>query len=74
MNDKTVISLSLEDKELQAKDVLLLLEKHEAGCNLRYDAINDKLVSQSKTLDTLDMRMWGIAGLIVATFLAEKFV
>jgi len=65
---------AVEDKDLQANDVLLLLQKHEAECNLRYQAINDKLVSQSKTLDTLDMRMWGIAGLIIATFVAEKFV
>ncbi len=65
---------AVEDRDLQANDVLLLLQKHEAECNLRYQAINDKLVSQSKTLDTLDMRMWGIAGLIIATFVAEKFV
>ena len=74
MSDEKVVSLSLEDKELQAKDVLLLLEKHEAECNLRYEAINDKLTSQSETLKTLDMRMWGIAALIIATFVAEKFV
>ena len=64
----------MSEQDIQANDVLLLLEKHEAECNLRYQAINDKLVSQGKTLDTLDMRMWGIAGLIIATFVAEKFV
>lgn len=70
--EETVVTLSLEDKELQAKDVLLLLERHESECNIRYEAINEKLVSQSETLKTLDMRMWGIAALIIATFLAEK--
>jgi len=70
--EETVVSLSLEDKDLQAKDVLLLLERHESECNIRYEAINEKLASQSETLKTLDMRMWGIAALIIATFLAEK--
>ena len=70
--EETVVTLSLEDKELQAKDVLLLLEHHESECNIRYEAINEKLASQSETLKTLDMRMWGIAALIIATFLAEK--
>jgi len=72
--EETVVTLALEDKDLQAKDVLLLLERHESECNLRYEAINDKLSSQSATLKTLDMRMWGIAALIIATFLAEKLV
>jgi|GEM_PF-1727841 hypothetical protein len=72
--EETVVTLSLEDKELQAKDVLLLLERHESECNIRYEAINEKLAGQSETLKTLDMRMWGIAGLIVATAIAERFV
>ena len=72
--EETVVTLSLQDKELQAKDVLLLLERHESECNIRYEAINEKLASQSETLKTLDMRMWGIAALIIATFLAEKLV
>jgi len=72
--EETVVTLSLEDKELQAKDVLLLLERHESECNIRYEAINEKLASQSETLKTLDMRMWGIAALIIASFLAEKLL
>ena len=72
--EETVVTLSLEDKELQAKDVLLLLERHESECNIRYEAINEKLAAQGETLITLDTRMWGIAALIVATFLAEKLL
>ena len=72
--EETVVTLSLEDKELQAKDVLLLLERHESECNIRYEAINEKLASQSETLKTMDMRMWGIAALIIASFLAEKLL
>ena len=72
--EETVVTLSLEDKDLQAKDVLLLLERHESECNIRYEAINEKLAAQGETLKTLDTRMWGIAALIVATFLAEKLL
>lgn len=72
--EETVVTLSLEDKDLKAKDVLLLLERHESECNIRYEAINEKLAAQGETLKTLDTRMWGIAALIVATFLAEKLL
>ena len=60
------INLEMEDKELQAKDVLLLLERHESECNLRYEAINQKLVQQHETLEKLDSRMWVIGILVVA--------
>lgn len=60
------INLEMEDKELQAKDVLLLLERHESECNLRYEAINEKLEQQHKTLEKLDSRMWVIGILVVA--------
>jgi hypothetical protein len=72
--DHTVVTLELEDKELQAKDVLLLLEKHESECSLRYERIEERLEDQKTFLEKLDMRMWGIAALIVATFLAEKLL
>jgi len=72
--DPTVVTLELEDKELRAKDVLLLLEKHEAECSLRYERIEERLEDQKTFLEKLDMRMWGIAALIVATFLAEKLL
>ena len=68
------IALSLEDEELQAKDVLLLLEYHESECAARYDRIEEKLSDQKTFLEKLDMRMWGIAALIVATAIAERFV
>lgn len=75
MSDDTLeVTLSMEDKELRAKDVLLLLERHEAECSLRYEAINEKLADQKAALKTLDMRMWGIAALIVATAVAERFM
>ena len=75
MSDDTLeVTLSMEDKELKAKDVLLMLGRHEAECSLRYEAINEKLADQKAALKTLDMRMWGIAALIVATAVAERFM
>ena len=44
---------------MKADDVLKLLEKHEADCSERYAQIQ-------KQLDKLDMRLWGIAVLIIA--------
>jgi hypothetical protein len=45
--------------KMKADDVLKLLEKHESDCSARYAQIQ-------KQLDKLDMRLWGIAVLIIA--------
>jgi len=68
------IKVSLEDKELQAADVLLLLETHESECSLRYERIEEKLTDQKAFLEKLDLRMWGLAVLIVGVAVAERFV
>lgn len=68
------VTLSMEDKELNAKDVLLLLADHEQECSARYERIEEKLSDQKKFLEKLDLRIWGIAGLIVATAVAERFI
>mgnify|MGYP003112164507 CR=1 FL=1 len=60
------VKLDMVDEDLRAKDVLLLLEKHESECNLRYQAINEKLESQAVTLEKLDQRMWFIGVLVIA--------
>jgi hypothetical protein len=48
-------------------DVLARLEKHEEECAKRYADIQ-------RQLDKLDTRLWGIAVLIVATAIANKFI
>jgi chaperonin cofactor prefoldin len=53
--------------KMKADEVLKLLEKHEEECNRRYDYIQ-------KQLDKLDIRLWGIAALIIATALANRFI
>ena len=50
---------------MKAIDVLKLLEKHEEECNRRYADIQ-------RQLDKLDIRLWGIAVLIVAAAIAQR--
>ncbi len=50
---------------MKTVDVLALLEKHEEECNRRYADIQ-------KQLDRLDMRLWGIAFLIIAAAVIQK--
>ena len=50
---------------MTVKEMLALLEKHEEECNRRYAKIE-------RGLDKLDMRMWGIAALIVGAAVLEK--
>ena len=51
--------------KMTVKEMLALLEKHEEECNRRYAKIE-------RGLDKLDMRMWGIAALIVGAAVLEK--
>jgi len=52
---------------VNTEDLLKLLEKHESECNERYKKID-------KQLDKLDMRLWGIAVLIIATAVAGRLL
>ncbi len=53
--------------KMKVAEVLERLEKHEEECVKRYTDIQ-------KQLDKFDTRLWGIALLIVATAIANKFV
>tara|TARA_Y100000114_G_scaffold152087_1_gene169858 strand:+ start:940 stop:1098 length:159 start_codon:yes stop_codon:yes gene_type:complete len=50
---------------MKADDVLKLLEKHEDECNRRYAEIQ-------KQLDKLDVRLWGIAALIIGAAVIQE--
>ena len=52
---------------MEVKDLLVLMEKHEQESDRRFERIE-------KHLERLDMRLWGIAALIVAAALAERFL
>ena len=52
---------------MTTKELLKILEKHEAQCENRYTEIKDKLKS-------LDNRLWGIYGVIIGVAFLEKFL
>lgn len=59
---------------MKPEDVLAKLANHEEKCDLRYQRIEERLDEQKKTLDRLDVRLWGLAALIVGLALAERFM
>ena len=52
---------------MTTKELLKILEKHEAQCDKRYSEIQDKLKS-------LDSRVWGLYGVIIGVAFLEKFL
>jgi|TARA_B100001059_G_C17441032_1_gene382655 UDP-glucose 4-epimerase len=65
---------------MQVEEVLSRLEKHEAECNLRYRRIEERLGDQkeliaknSEALSKLDLKIWGIAVLIILAPIAANF-
>jgi len=50
------------------------LEKHEAECNLRYQRIEERLDDQKDALKNLDLKIWGLAILIIVAPLVHKFL
>mgnify|MGYP003112349206 FL=1 len=66
-----------DPSRLTTKDLLALIEKHEAECSLRYERIEEKLAENSdaiekmdKKIDKFDGRLWAI---VLAVFLAPIF-
>jgi len=59
---------------MKAEDVLQQLEKHEAECNLRYKRIEERLDDHKSYLEKLDIRMWGLAALIIGVAVAEHLL
>jgi len=59
---------------MKLEDALARLEKHESECVLRYERIEERLDNQKKSLDRLDMKIWGIALLIITTPVINRLV
>ena len=57
---------------MRVEEVLSKLEKHEAECNLRYTRIEERLDDHKNNLKSLDIKLWGLAVLIVASPLVHK--
>ena len=65
--------VKLGEKDMKVEDVLVKLEKHEAECNLRYQRIDEKLEEHKTSLKNLDMKLWGLAILILIAPFVQKF-
>ena len=57
---------------LSVTEVMAELVKHEAECDLRYKRIEERLDDQKDQLKGLDIRMWGLAVLIVGVAIAQR--
>jgi hypothetical protein len=62
----------LGEIEMRVEEVLSKLEKHEAECNLRYTRIEERLDDHKNNLKSLDIKLWGLAVLIVVSPLVHK--
>tara|TARA_R110000751_G_scaffold40719_2_gene96171 strand:- start:4507 stop:4764 length:258 start_codon:yes stop_codon:yes gene_type:complete len=63
-----------EKGEMNIMDVLAKLEKHEAECTLRYQRIDEKLSGQKLSMKALDVKIWGLAVLIIIAPMVHKFL
>ena len=61
-------------KAINIVDVWARLEKHEAECNLRYQRIEEKLGEQKISMKALDLKIWGLAVLIIIAPMVHKFL
>ena len=62
----------LGEDEMKVEEVLAKLEKHEAECNLRYKRIDEKLDEHKASLKNLDVKLWGLAILVVLAPVVAK--
>jgi hypothetical protein len=59
-------------QKLNITQVMNELAMHEAECNFRYKRIEERLDDQKDQLKGLDIRMWGLAVLIVGVAIAQR--
>ena len=62
------------DKRLTTKDLLALIEKHEAECAIRMANIDKKFESGSKRFARIEMQIIGIYGIIIALDIFNRVV
>ena len=61
-------------KKLTTKDLLALIEKHEAECAIRMANIDKKFESGSKRFARIEMQVIGIYGIIIALDILNRVV
>ena len=62
------------DKRLTTKDLLALIEKHEADCAIRMANIDKKFESGSKRFARIEMQIIGIYGIIIALDILNRVI
>jgi hypothetical protein len=62
------------DKRLTTKNLLALIEKHEAECAIRMANIEKKFDSGSKRFARIEMQIIGIYGIIIALDILNRVV
>jgi len=62
------------DKRLTTKDLLALIEKHEAECAIRMANIDKKFESGSKRFARIEMQIIGIYGIIIALDILNRVI
>lgn len=60
--------------DMRVEEVLNKLEKHEAECALRYARIEERLDDQKGSLKALDLKIWGLAILIISVPIFNRLV
>ena len=63
-----------EDKVKSMTEIWARLEKHEAECALRYQRLDEKLCDQRTAMKALDLKIWGLAILIIVAPMVHKFL
>ena len=61
-------------KKLTTKDLLALIEKHEAECAIRMANIEKKFESGSKRFARIEMQVIGIYGIIIALDIFNRVI
>ena len=59
---------------MKLEDVLAKLNQHEAECALRYTRIEERLDDQKSSLKALDLKIWGLAVLIISVPIFSRLV
>ena len=59
---------------MKLEDVLAKLNQHEAECALRYARIEERLDDQKHSLRRLDIKIWGLAVLIISAPIFSKII
>jgi hypothetical protein len=63
-----------EEEVMSMSEIWARMEKHEAECNLRYQRIDEKLGEQKTSMKALDLKIWGLAVLIIIAPMVHKFL